>query len=184
MWKINNGVLQPIMDQNEISESYNQPRQILPKIFLQNACVDITRADTILKLKSMTGKVIGSYIMNENYDIDYFSDLEKLESIEINKMSNKTFCFDIDGVIAKLSPNNDYKLAEPNQHVIDKVNKLFDSCNTIILFTARGSKTGINWEEVTAQQMKQWGVKYHELKFGKPAADYYIDDRLLSINNL
>jgi CMP-N,N'-diacetyllegionaminic acid synthase len=99
-------------------------------------------------------------------------------------MSNKIFCFDIDGVIAKLSPNNDYKLAEPNQHVIDKVNKLFDSCNTIILFTARGSKTGINWEEVTAQQMKLWGVKYHELKFGKPAADYYIDDRLLSINNL
>jgi hypothetical protein len=27
-------------------------------------------------------------------------------------------------------------------------------------------------------------VKYHELKFGKPAADYYIDDRMLSVEEL
>ena len=32
--------------------------------------------------------------------------------------------------------------------------------------------------------MKEWGVKYHELRFGKPAGDYYIDDRLISIGEL
>jgi hypothetical protein len=61
---------------------------------------------------------------------------------------------------------------------------LFDNNNTIILFTARGTKTGIDWSEVTAKQLKTWGVKYHELKFGKPAADYYVDDRLINMNEL
>jgi hypothetical protein len=54
----------------------------------------------------------------------------------------------------------------------------------IILFTARGTKTGLDWRETTENQLKRWGVKHHELKFGKPAADYYIDDRMLSVENL
>ena len=32
--------------------------------------------------------------------------------------------------------------------------------------------------------MKRWGVKYHELKFGKPNADYYVDDKMLSMDRL
>ena len=49
--------------------------------------------------------------------------------------------------------------------------------NKIILFTARGSKTGLNHENLTKIQLKQWGVKFNELLFGKPNADYYIDDK-------
>jgi hypothetical protein len=143
----------------------------------------ITRANTIKEKKSMTGNVIGAYVMKENWDIDYFSDFTKIDQEIINE-KNKVFCFDIDGVIAKLSPNNNYNLAEPNTPIIDKVNKLFDNNNTIILFTARGTKTGIDWSEVTTKQLKTWGVKYHELKFGKPAADYYVDDRLINMNEL
>lgn len=95
-----------------------------------------------------------------------------------------TFVVDIDGVIASLTLNNDYSLATPLQHTIKIVNSLYEQGNRIILFTARGSATGIDWSEVTAGQMKDWGVKYHELRFGKPAADYYIDDRLISIGEL
>jgi hypothetical protein len=136
-----------------------------------------------MKKKSMTGNVIGAYVMKDNWDIDYFSDFNKMAPDVMNER-NKVFCFDIDGVIAKLSPNNNYHLAEPNTPIIDKVNKLFDNNNTIILFTARGTKTGIDWSTVTAEQLKTWGVKYHELKFGKPAADYYVDDRLINMNEL
>ncbi len=50
-----------------------------------------------------------------------------------------------------------------------------------MLFTARGSGTGKDWTEVTAEQMERWGVRYHELCFGKPPADYYVDDRLVSL---
>jgi cobalamin biosynthesis Co2+ chelatase CbiK len=54
----------------------------------------------------------------------------------------------------------------------------------IVLNTARGSKTGINWNELTEKQLKSWGIEYDELYFGKPAALYYVDDRLISISNL
>ena len=61
-----------------------------------------------------------------------------------------------------------------------KVNQLFDEGNTIKLLTARGSETGTDWSVTTLSQLNNWGVKYHELKFGKPSADYYIDDRGIS----
>lgn len=184
MWFEENGVLIPVVTDQYIDEAYNQPRQKLPKVYLQNASIDVTRSTTILDKKSMTGDLIGAYIMKENYDIDHYSDLEKLKSTSKEVFSGKTFCIDIDGVVANLSPNNDYNLSTPNISVIEKINRLYDTKNYIILFTARGSKTGIDWSEVTATQMKKWGVKYHELRFGKPAADYYIDDRLISINQL
>jgi hypothetical protein len=96
----------------------------------------------------------------------------------------KTFCFDIDGVIACLTPGNDYTKADCHLNTIGAVNALYDRGHHIILFTARGYKTGIDWKECTEDQLRRWGVKYHELKFGKPAADYYIDDRMLSVEEL
>ena len=57
------------------------------------------------------------------------------------------------------------------------INNLYDDGHKIIYFTARGYVTGIDWEEVTRKQFKKWGVRYHELKFGKPNADIYIDDK-------
>jgi hypothetical protein len=30
---------------------------------------------------------------------------------------------------------------------------------------------------LTYNQLKSWGCKFHELHMGKPAADYYIDDK-------
>lgn len=92
------------------------------------------------------------------------------------------FCIDIDGVIATLTENNQYDLAAPKQNSIRAINALCEQGHRIILFTARGSLTGIDWSSVTQAQLLAWGVKYHELKFGKPAADYYIDDRMISID--
>jgi hypothetical protein len=96
----------------------------------------------------------------------------------------RTFCFDIDGVIATLVPNNEYDRATPQRDIIEMINTLFDLGNTIILFTARGSLSGIDWTNLTRQQMDGWGVKYHNLIFGKPAADYYVDDKCLSLDQL
>jgi CMP-N-acetylneuraminic acid synthetase len=79
MWKMDNGVLIPVIEQSQIIEAYNQPRQILPKVYSQNACIDVTRANTIKEKKSMTGNVIGAYVMKENWDIDYFSDFTKID---------------------------------------------------------------------------------------------------------
>lgn len=96
------------------------------------------------------------------------------------KQGGKRFVFDIDGVIAKQAKDLNYALAEPNIPMINIINKLYDMGNYIILLTARGYVTGIDWTSVTVEQMSKWGLRYHELHFGKPNADYYVDDRMLS----
>ena len=92
-----------------------------------------------------------------------------------------TFVIDVDGVVAMLTPGNDYRLAQPIPDVIAAINRLYDRGHTIIMLTARGSATGLSWEEVTRDQFARWGLKYHDLRFGKPAADYYVDDRMVTI---
>lgn len=96
----------------------------------------------------------------------------------------KTFCFDIDGVILTIVEKLQYNLAEPIEENIELINYLYKTGNRIILHTARGSKTGIDWTEVTTEQLRKWGVQYHELYFGKPSADHYIDDRYIDIEVL
>lgn len=84
---------------------------------------------------------------------------------------------DIDDTICTLSEPLNYKSARPILEAIEKVNQLYDSGNTIIFWTARGTVSGIDWRELTEHQLRAWGVRYHELKFGKPAYDLFIDDK-------
>ena len=88
---------------------------------------------------------------------------------------------DVDGVVASLTPGNDYNLAEPLAQTIEAINRLHAQGHRIVMFTARGSATGLDWRAVTEAQFARWGLRYHELHFGKPAGDYYVDDRLISI---
>ena len=53
--------------------------------------------------------------------------------------------------------------------------------HTILIHTARGALTGIDWTKVTLKQLSVWGVKYHSLIMGKPFADYYIDDKAINV---
>lgn len=61
----------------DIPECYNMPRQKLPTVYYQNACIDIARRSTIMEKHSMTGDVILGYIMRENLDIDTETELLK-----------------------------------------------------------------------------------------------------------
>lgn len=85
---------------------------------------------------------------------------------------------DIDGTICS-NTNGDYAKAQPFFENISKINKLFDKGNKIIYWTARGTVTGIDWSEITKAQFKSWGVKYTELKFGKPNYDFLICDKAI-----
>lgn len=85
---------------------------------------------------------------------------------------------DIDHTICGYNSDTlDYNNAIPFHDRIKKINNLHEKGNKIVYWTARGTKTGIDWRPVTEQQFKEWGVKYHELKFGKPAYDMFIDDK-------
>lgn len=184
MWFLRDGLLSPVVNFKPSLELYNEPRQKLEPTYIQNACIDVVRYSTIVQKRSMTGNVIGSYVMNYFGDIDEWRDFNKAKRLDYLLLVNKVFCIDIDGVIAALSPGNDYNLAIPLVENINRINKLFDNGNKIILFTARGSMTHIDWRSVTEKQLKKWNVKYHQLKFEKPAADYYIDDRMLDLNDI
>ena len=89
-----------------------------------------------------------------------------------------TYCFDIDGTIC--DKDVEYQEAKAYRSVVAKINSLYDEGHTIILYTARGSKTGLDWTELTNQQVKKWGIKCHEVKLGKPFYDLIIDDRAIN----
>lgn len=91
--------------------------------------------------------------------------------------------FDIDGTICNLVEYSDYNTAIPDNVVIDEINRLYDSGNKIKMFTARGSRSGIDHTKLTEDQLNAWGVKYHELIMNKkPYADLFIDDRAIHID--
>ena len=84
---------------------------------------------------------------------------------------------DIDETICETPKSRDYTKAIPLKENIEKANKLFEEGNTVIYWTARGTGTGIDWSELTRSQLTIWGVRYHDLKFGKPVYDLFIDDK-------
>ena len=180
MWRVEDGTLKPLLDA-PLHEPWNAPRQLLPVVYAQNACIDVVRVSTILEKQSMTGDRILGYEMNDMYDIDDVLTLEQALVSPPHTISGLTFCFDIDGVLADHTPGLNYSAAEPILDNIALVNQLYLSGNIIKLYTARGSVTGIDWSAETESQMNQWGLLYHELHFGKPDADYYIDDRYVSM---
>lgn len=183
MWyKDENDFIRPIL--TDIPEAYNMPRQKLPEIYYQNACIDVTRGSTILDHYSMTGVTVIGYVMDKNYDIDTEEEFLNAEEYLMITSGGNRFVFDIDGVIANITSDNNYSMASPNHKMIEVINRLYDLNNYIVLLTARGYATGLDWKHITKNQLKDWGVRYHELHFGKPNADFYIDDRMLDMNKL
>ena len=90
-----------------------------------------------------------------------------------------TIYVDLDNTLCK-TIGTDYKNAKPYDQRINKINTLFKT-NKIVIYTARGSGSGINYKELTQNQLKSWGVNYHELNIGeKPVFDLLIDDKALS----
>ena len=91
------------------------------------------------------------------------------------------YCFDIDGTIC--TTDCQYEDAKPFTQVIEKINKLYDEGHFISMCTSRGDRSGTDWSELTEKQLKQWGVKYTELRMQKPGAEIYIDDRCINIKD-
>lgn len=94
------------------------------------------------------------------------------------------YVFDIDQTICE-TKNGDYNKSRPIQKRIDKINQLHKDGHTIIFQTARGmgrSNNNVIWAykrfyDFTRRQLDEWGVKYDDLFMGKPAGDFYVDDK-------
>jgi len=157
---------------------------LLPQAYLSNGNVDVIRPRTVLEKGAIAGDRVGAFVTKESQDIDIEAQFQRAATafhLRGGAPADKTFCVDIDGVIATTVPDGDYTRAEPLKKRIDIINRLHDRGNRIVLLTGRGSGTGIDWRETTRRQLGAWGLRYDELQFGKPPADFYIDDRMLSL---
>ena len=95
----------------------------------------------------------------------------------------KSIYVDIDETICYYAGKRSYPLAIPMQENIEKINVLFDEGNIITYWSARGSTTGIDWTEMTREQLVSWGCKFHNLCVGKkPPYDLLICDK--AVNSL
>lgn len=104
------------------------------------------------------------------------------------------YVFDLDGTICEEkqpgTPLENYKFLQPKKDIVAYINRLHDNGNYIIINTARHmNSTGGNIGKINAKVGKitlDWleavGVKYDEIFFGKPRADFYVDDRAMSID--
>jgi len=96
----------------------------------------------------------------------------------------KTIYVDIDETICITPNSRKYEDAQPIKENIEKINKLYDMGNTIVYWTARGSRKQINWYDLTYKQLNDWGAKFHELRVDKPYYDLFIDDKTVTIENI
>lgn len=96
---------------------------------------------------------------------------------------------DIDNTICNSFKNKsnewDYNLSKPREDQIEKINKLYKEGHEIVYWTARGSGTNIDWENLTKRQLDKWGCHYTRIeKLKKPLFDLFIDDKARRIEEL
>jgi hypothetical protein len=99
-------------------------------------------------------------------------------------VKKKIYCFDIDNVICRTYKSN-YKKSKPIKKNIKFINDLYLKGFYIKIFTSRFM--GRNNENIlkakkqgyqfTLKQLKNWGVKYNKIIFGKPSYDIFVDDK-------
>ncbi|MBA4419966.1 MAG: hypothetical protein C0391_02350 [Anaerolinea sp.] len=71
MWRIDENLyMHPLLTVEGVAEPFNSPRQNLPPTYWQTGHIDVIRATTILKLKSMSGQVILPYVVDPAFAVD------------------------------------------------------------------------------------------------------------------
>jgi len=143
------------------------------------------------KIGENSNKVLTSFVLNSSSSYSKDACLEEYMSIynskqldkekEVfsnNSFEKKTIYVDIDNTITT-TIGTEYKEAKPIIKNIQIINNLYNRGHHIVYWTARGSGSGIDYQDLTKNQLESWGCLYHELKFNKPVYDLFIDDKSL-----
>lgn len=186
---------------NKTYYSYEDRKKMLEAIRYVDKVVPIEKQEDKYKyLKDMDIFVIGSdYIGHDDIaEIEKYCQVVFVERTPVVCSTNvkkylsdttkyNTFVIDIDDTIS-FTHDRDFENSEPNQQVIDKINELHNQGWKIVLFTARGAKScatlwdrEVKYRGITESWLKRHNVKYDDLVFGKMNADYYVDDKNMSI---
>jgi len=90
---------------------------------------------------------------------------------------------DIDNTICKTQDVSDYSKSTPISENIEKVKALVSEGHDVSFWTARGSLSGKDWQELTLNQLASWGVGGIPVIFDKPYFDLFIDDRVMNVED-
>jgi N-acylneuraminate cytidylyltransferase len=96
MWIVNdsNEIMQPLLTLQNVKEPYNEPRQRLPKVYWQVGILDVIKMNTILEKKSLSGDVIVSHIVPNEFSID----IDDINSFtKAAEVISKNHCVKFDG---------------------------------------------------------------------------------------
>jgi capsule biosynthesis phosphatase len=111
-------------------------------------------------------------------------------------MSKYRICFDLDGTLCEnKKPGQEYKDVLPTPGAVEYLKQLKEQGHYVIIMTARNMVTyNNNVGQIIANQapividwLKKYDIPYDELLFGKPHADFFVDDKgiqFTSIENL
>ena len=120
----------------------------------------------------------------------FYNNYPKISSINNEVViKKKRICFDLDNTLVTYPIiNGDYTTVKPIEKNIKLLKYLKCFGNTIIIYTARRMKTHngnvgkINADvgKITFETLEKFDIPYDEIYFGKPYADFYIDD--LAVN--
>ena len=101
-------------------------------------------------------------------------------------------CFDLDNtLVTHPTTPGDYTSVLPIQRNIDFLKLLHTLGNTIIIYTARRMKTHkgnvgaivADVGKITLDTLDKFDIPYDEIHFGKPYANFYIDDLAVNANS-
>ena len=120
----------------------------------------------------------------------FYNNVPNISCIDSTKKNNKLrFCFDLDNTLVTYPKiKNDYSSVEPIEKNINFLKYLKSFGHTIIIHTARRMKThngnigGLMADigKITFESLDKFDIPYDEIYFGKPYADFYIDDNAIS----
>ena len=141
-----------------------------------------------LLIKKNNETIIAKEIKEKDFDC-LGTPKQVIDFSKKNKIEKKRFCFDLDNTLVTYPRiKNDYRTVKPIMKNIKFLNFLYSQGHHIIIYTARRMRTHNGnikkvkkeIEKLTIDQLRFFKIKYHEFVFGKPYANFYIDD--LSIN--
>ena len=170
---------------------------------LQKMCDYITQNDITSKGEYYTSILVNEMNKQEEFTVNV---LEKSQFICLgtpvdvrmfcqnaaeNYQVKKRYCFDLDNTLVSFPEvYGDYTTVKPIPENISILRKLHKANNTIIIYTARRMHTCYgnvgkvvkNIAKITIETLERFNIPYDELYFGKPHADFYIDDLAVSCN--
>jgi len=176
---------------------------------LRDYCKKIIDNNIMQKDEFYTSTVIREMLKDDNVFIPKYVDEEKYICLGtpfhvrlfcnnfpiINALTNnnmlpsKRYCFDLDNTLVTFPKiSNDYTSVEPIQKNIDFLKYLKRLGHIIIIYTARRMNTHksnlgkimADIGRITFDSLEKFDIPYDEIYFGKPNADFYIDDLAIS----